>query len=160
MTGGTSAPVFYCTINVSEVVCVVAFEVAFTFRVYVPAGVPFGFGGGLPVLLPPPQEHKRSNSVNAVSGRNRRSDRLGMRLPGWTTIPSSAKIHNPVTGAKAGRRSAPAVRGVVVTLTLKVAGTVELNGSLTGTEQFAPIGEPEQLSDAVPLRPAPPIDSV
>ena len=72
-----------------------------------------------------------------------------MRLPGWTTIPSSAKIHSAATGAKAGRRSAPTVRGVVITLTLKVAGTVELNGSLTGTEQFAPIGAPVQLNEAV-----------
>ena len=144
----------------SEVVCAVAFPVAFTFRVYVPAGVPFGLGCGLPELPPPPQEHKKSNSVNSVSGRYRRSDRLGMRLPGWTTIPSSAKIHSAATGAKAGRRSAPTVRDVVVTLRLKVAGTVELNGSLAGTEQFAPVGEPVQLSDAVPLSPAPPIDSV
>ena len=52
------------------------------------------------------------------------------------------------------------VRDLVVTLRLKVAGTVELNGSLAGTEQFAPVGEPVQLSDAVPLSPAPPIDSV
>ena len=84
-----------------------------------------------------------------------------MRLPGrTTTIPSSEKIHNPATGEKAGRRSAPTVRKVVGTLTLKVAGTVALNGSLAGTEQLAPVGEPVQLSDAVPLSPAPPIDSV
>ena len=100
----------------------------------------------------------KSNSVNSVSGRYRRSKRVGMRLPGWTT--SNAKIHKPAIGAKAGRRSAPTVRDVVGTLKLKVAGTVELKGSLAGTEQFAPVGEPVQLSDAGPLSPAPPIDSV
>ena len=71
-----------------------------------------------------------------MSGRYRRSIRVGMRLPGWTTIPNTAKIHNPATGAKVGRRSAPTVRDVVVTLTLKVAGTVALNGSLGGTNNL------------------------
>jgi hypothetical protein len=46
---------------------------------------------------------------------------------------------------------------VVVTLTLNVVGAVELNGSLAGTEQFAPIGAPGQVKAAVPLMPAPPI---
>jgi len=49
---------------------------------------------------------------------------------------------------------------VVVTLTLKVVGTVELNGWLAGTEQVAPAGAPVQLNDAVPLIPAPPIARV
>ena len=52
------------------------------------------------------------------------------------------------------------VRDVVVTLTLKVAGTVELSDWLGGTEQFAPIGAPVQLKEAVPLIPAPPRESV
>jgi hypothetical protein len=52
------------------------------------------------------------------------------------------------------------MRDVVVTLTLKVVGAVELNGSLAGAEQFAPIGAPVQVKEAVPLIPAPPIESV
>ena len=59
---------------------------------------------------------------------------------------------------KTGGGSAPSEREVVVTLTLKVAGAVELNGSLTGTEQVAPIGAPVQLNEAVPLIPEPPIE--
>jgi hypothetical protein len=52
------------------------------------------------------------------------------------------------------------MRDVVVTPTLKVVGAVELNGSLAGSEQFAPIGAPVQVKEAVPLIPAPPIESV
>jgi hypothetical protein len=51
------------------------------------------------------------------------------------------------------------VRDVVVTWTLKVAGVVELTGWLAGIEQFAPLGAPAQLKEAVPLIPAPPMDS-
>jgi hypothetical protein len=61
---------------------------------------------------------------------------------------------------KAGGGSAPSEREVVVTLTLKVAGAVELNGWLTGTEQVAPIGAPVQLNEAVPLIPEPSIERV
>jgi hypothetical protein len=52
------------------------------------------------------------------------------------------------------------MRDVVVTVTVKVAGAVELNGSLAGTGQFAPVGAPPQVKEAVPLIPAPPIESV
>jgi hypothetical protein len=52
------------------------------------------------------------------------------------------------------------VRDVVVMLTVKVAGTVELNGSLAGTEQLELGGSPVQLKEAVPLIPAPPIERV
>jgi hypothetical protein len=52
------------------------------------------------------------------------------------------------------------VRDVVVTLRLRVPAMVELNGWLAGIEQFAPIGAPVQLNEAVPLIPLPPIERV
>jgi len=85
---------------------------------------------------------------------------LGAHNPAPTTNPSAAVAHNQGTGIETGERSAPSVLDVVVTVTLKGAGTVALKGSLTGTEQFAPFGAPVQLNDAVPLIPAPPIESV
>jgi len=81
-------------------------------------------------------------------------------MPGQTTIPSAATVHNQGIGVEAGRWSVPIIRDVVVTLTLKVAGMVELNGSLVGTEQFTPIGAPVQLKEAVPEIPAPPMERV
>jgi len=78
---------------------------------------------------------------------------------GRSAIASIAKIHDQVTGANEGRRT-PVVCVVVVTLRVKVVGAVEPNGWLVGTEQFAPIGAPVQLKEAVPLIPAPPIERV
>jgi hypothetical protein len=49
-------------------------------------------------------------------------------------------------------------RDVVVTLTLNVEGVVALKVTLGGTVQTAPVGAPEQESEAAPLIPAPPID--
>ena len=59
-------------------------------------------------------------------------------------------------------RSAATAEDVVVTETVKVAGAVEVNVTLAGTEQFAPfgVGDTEQLSEAVPLAPLPPRDRV
>jgi hypothetical protein len=52
------------------------------------------------------------------------------------------------------------VRDVVLTETLKVAGAVPLTFAVLGSIQEAPLGAPVQVSVAVPLIPAPPIDSV
>jgi hypothetical protein len=52
------------------------------------------------------------------------------------------------------------MRGVVVTLAVKVVGVVALNARLDGTEQLALAGTPVQLTEAVPLIPAPPMESV
>ena len=81
-----------------------------------------------------------------------------MRVPYRTNMPSTATVNNQGIGVEAGGRSAPSVRDVVVTLTLKVVGTVELSGSVLGIEQVAPVGAPVQLNEAVPLIPAPPIE--
>ena len=81
-----------------------------------------------------------------------------MRVPYRTKTPSTATVNNQGIGVEAGGRSAPSVRVVVVTLTLKVVGTVELSGSVLGIEQVAPVGAPVQLNEAVPLIPAPPIE--
>ena len=75
-------------------------------------------------------------------------------------MPSIAKADSQAAGAKPAGRSAPAVRAVVVTPTLKVVGVVELNAWLAGTVQLAPAGAPVQLSIAVPPIPSPPIERV
>jgi len=49
---------------------------------------------------------------------------------------------------------------VVMTLAVKVVGVFALNARVAGTEQVAPAGMPAQLSDAVPLIPPPPMESV
>lgn len=81
-------------------------------------------------------------------------------MPGRNTIPNIviATVHDQGTGEEAGGWSAAMVRDVVVTVTLKGVEVVELNGSLAGTEHVAPSGAPVQVSDDVPLSPAPPIE--
>jgi hypothetical protein len=102
---------------------------------------------------------------------HRRKDRFRILAPGRINKPIVAKaqfqVHatfdpatDEATDGAAGVRSAPIVRAVVVTLTTKVDAVVELNGSLTGTEQLAPVGAPVQLNEAVPVIPAPPMASV
>jgi hypothetical protein len=59
-----------------------------------------------------------------------------------------------------GARSMLRLREVVVTLTVKVAGALASTFSVAGTEQVDPFGESVQLSDAGPLIPLPPIESV
>lgn len=49
-------------------------------------------------------------------------------------------------------------RDVVVTLMLNVEGVVALRLTLGGTVQTAPLGAPEQVREAVPASPAPPIE--
>ena len=86
-----------------------------------------------------------------------------MRVPEKNMIPRTAIGHNQRTEVQAGgtvEGMLAAERGVVVTLTLNVAGTVALTDSLAGTEQFAPFGAPVQLNEATVFIPAPPIDKV
>lgn len=114
-----------------------------------------------PLLVePPPQEVMKSNKVSDASPKHRRMERLETLIPGQTTIPIAATVHNHGIGVASLGRSAPMVRDVVVTVTVKVAGEVALNASVAGTVHFAPIGAPLQLKEAVPEAPAPPIESV
>ena len=52
----------------------------------------------------------------------------------------------------------PMVREVVVTVTAKFAELLGFSGSLAGTEHCEPFGAPLQVSEAVPLIPAPPME--
>jgi hypothetical protein len=52
------------------------------------------------------------------------------------------------------------VGAVVVTFNLKFEAVTALTDSVAGTEQVASAGAPVQLSEAVPLMPPPPIESV
>jgi hypothetical protein len=51
------------------------------------------------------------------------------------------------------------VRDVVVTETLNGVAVLAFMFMLDGTEQVAPVGAPVQVSEAVPLKPAPPMES-
>ena len=51
------------------------------------------------------------------------------------------------------------MREVVVTLAVKFVAEVALKVSVAGTVQVAPVGAPVHVSEAVPLIPAPPIES-
>ena len=51
-----------------------------------------------------------------------------------------AKVHDQGARGDADGRSAATAEDVVVTETPKVAGTEEMNVTLAGTEQFAPLG--------------------
>ena len=64
-----------------------------------------------------------------------------------------ARTHDQGEGVHRKGRGAARVREVVATLTLKVAGTVELTDVLAGTTQLASLGAPVQLNDAVPPMP-------
>jgi hypothetical protein len=108
-----------------------------------------------------------SNSPNGASHRyrgQRRRDRLGEPVPGRNNMPSES-VHSHDAGVgeagpRAGRESDELVRAVVVTLAVNVVGVVALNARLDGTEQPALAGMPVQLSEAVPLIPWPPMESV
>lgn len=162
----------HCTTSVSGKVCVAEPEVAVTVSVYVPAGVPFGFGCcppelPLPMAPPPPQDASRKHKVKGTSHRYRRIDFIFIdglrgRSPGTTTIPSMvmARLHDHDfdLGAETGgsRCTAAMVRDVVFMETPKDVGATASNGLLAGTEQVTPSGAPVQVRAAVPLIPPPP----
>ena len=62
-------------------------------------------------------------------------------------------------GRKRVGRSAPKLGAWLVTLTVKAVAWVALMASVAGRLQVAPVGAPVQLSEAVPLIPAPPMES-
>jgi len=69
-----------------------------------------------------------------------------------------AKVQDQGARGDTEGRSAATAEDVVVTERLKFAAAVEVNVTLAGREQFAPlgVGDTEQLIEAVPLAPAPP----
>jgi hypothetical protein len=99
------------------------------------------------------------SSNNGSHNRRHRGDRLVRAFPGSITPPIKASAHNQGSWRKSRCRSAAVVLEVVVTLTLKSAAVVALTASVAGTTQVAPVGAPVQLSEAVPLIPAPPMES-
>ena len=107
-------------------------------------------------MPPPPHEIENSSRTSSPSQRYRRMERLEARIPGGINIPSKPIVHN-ANDPEAGRRRLPLEGAVVVTVTLKSVAVLALNGMLAGAEQVALIGTPEQLSEAVPLIPSPPI---
>ena len=113
----------------------------------------------LPPLSPPPQEHI---SKTSISGKNRTLCLMGRSRPaiGGRTKAKMAIAQSQLERDNPGARSMLRLREVVVTLTVKVAGALASTFSVAGTEQVDPFGEPVQLSDAGPLIPLPPIESV
>jgi hypothetical protein len=87
-------------------------------------------------------------------------DRLLALTEGRTKSDMVAIAQSQVERDNPGDRSIPRLRDVVVTLTVKVAGTLAFTFSVAGTEQVAPFGKPVQLNAATPPIPLPPIESM
>ena len=130
---------------------------AVSVRVYVPAGVPLE----LPLPLLPPQEQRNTSSNDGSTYKYRRARRFALPvLPGSTTHPIKANAHNQGEVPKSLCRTAPIVRAVVVTPTLKSVTEVALIGTLRGTAHVTPVGKPVQLRDAGASIPAPPMETI
>jgi hypothetical protein len=99
------------------------------------------------------------SSNNGSHHRRHSADRLVRAFPGSITHPITADAHTQGNWRKSRGRSAPVVLAVVVTLTLESVAVVALTASVAGTTQVAPVGAPVQLSEAIPLIPAPPMES-
>jgi hypothetical protein len=136
---------------------------AVTLSEYVPAGVPFEFGGGveLPPLLPPhPGSTRISSSPRQSPDRAMRlMFLLSCRVVDATASPNTTIANNHPEGPRPAGTSRALVRVVVVTFTTTFAADVALTVSIEGMLQTAPVGAPVQVSVADPLHPAPPIES-
>jgi len=136
-------------------------ELAVTTIVYVPAGVPLDLElcVGLEDELPPPQAQSAITNAGAkrqLSREARRSRSLLGMARCARTRPSSAMSQS----VRLVGWNEALERDVVVTLTLTVEGFVALRVTFAGTEQTAPVGAPEHVSEAAPLMPAPPMERV
>jgi len=67
--------------------------------------------------------------------------------------------HSQGAGWKGVGPSAPKLGAWLVTLAVKAVAWVALMATVAGRLQVAPVGAPVQLSEAVPLIPAPPMES-
>ena len=106
--------------------------------------------------LPPPHAH----STTANSGIKRQRNRPeGCATAAFrrTRHPRMASAHSQDVGPTG--LGHPRDRAVVLTLTLKEEADAPLTGTVGGTVQVAPVGTPVQVSEAVPLNPAPPMES-
>jgi hypothetical protein len=126
--------------------------------VYVPSDVllPVGVGFVGAGEFPPPQAH----NINANTGANLHrifADCVALAPIHRARHPKIANDQSHI--GFSNWCSHTAELAVVVTLTLNVDGVVALSVTLFGTEHVAPVGAPVQLSEAVPLIPAPPMDS-
>ena len=114
-------------------------------------GVGVGVGVGEP---PPPQ----AQSARASSGAKRQrslGDGCAEAAFMRTRHPRMARPQSHGVGPLGKNQTWE--RAVVGTLTLKEEADVALSVTVAGTEQVAPVGAPEQVSEAVPAMPAPPM---
>ena len=97
------------------------------------------------VVAEPPQEQKRITVNGANSQATRRT--LGLF---WACFMRIVSATSPATQIQGGANSSnmckkAKLRGVVVTLTLKVLAVVGFTVTVEGTEQVVPAGAPVQL---------------
>ena len=129
---------------------------AVTVRVHVPAGVPVWVP-----LEPPPPPHALKGSSSAI-GRvrvKRNRERVLLAEPGKMTKPKIASTHSQTFDVEEFGVIAAVIRAVVVTVTVNFEAVTASTFSLAGSEHSAPLGAPVQVSDALPLRPPPPMES-
>jgi hypothetical protein len=145
-------------VSVRVCVCVVVPNVAFTVSVYFPACVPVGFGFVVEVVEPPPPPHAHITiTTNGAQRKRGRAECFAAANWNRTRHPRMASAH--IQGARPKGLNHPWEFAVVVTLTLKEDAEAPLTETVEGTEQVAPVGEPLQVKEAVPLRPPPPMES-
>jgi hypothetical protein len=111
--------------------------------------VPFEF---VELLLPPPQEKRNKIRTMENAQRNGRASRFLLRTSGRQTIANIDTAHHEGGLLRLGPSMAT-VRAVVPTVTVNGMLEVALTLILAGTEQVASVGTPEQVREAVPLKP-------
>ena len=145
-----SIPV-HCTKSVSGICSLLLPNLAVIIRVNVPFGVP--------LKSPPPQEQRNISISNRWESGYRRAKCFELTPAGRTIHPIMTKANSQGAGRKGVRRSAPKLGAWLVTLTVKAVGWVAPITAVAGRLQVVPLGAPVQLSVAVPLIPAPPMES-
>jgi hypothetical protein len=126
-------------------------NLAVIIRVYVPFGAP--------LKLPPPQEQTNISRNNTSQSGYRQAKCFELTPAGRTIHPIMTNAHSQGAGWKGVGRSSPKLGAWLVTLTVKAVAWVALMAAVAGRLQVAPVGAPVQLSEAVPLIPAPPMES-
>src|SRR5580692_2016373 len=113
----------------------------------------------MPLGSPPPPQEKRNIRRPNGSQTRRRDHRVVLTAAGRAIHPITAKNSQGRDRESVGRRE-PIVGATVLTITVKTIAWVLLKASVVGTSQDVPAGAPVQISDAEPVIPAPPMESI
>ena len=138
--------------------------------VEVPEGVTRGAGGVVMDALPPPQPTRTNGMQKSATERTPQSARRFLQTAGGSTRAFLLTKENDKKrraskicvgsgmrergGMRSGKDGGNWAGPLVVTVTANVAGPLA-SETLAGTWQTAPKGAPLQLSETVPVKPAP-----